>query len=173
MKKLLLVLLLVSCGKDDANSASDTKGILESEDTLLREKLASLSDDSQLWKADYQLTVPEQPVAVYKKFFQNDGITENAKSYRFWDNYCWTDFFTLDSPEEMIINSEDAFNVSYKNALTNVTGDLTQMELKNGVLYVMRFNDYSGKKDYEYVQITQQQLDEMKDFEDTYPECSF
>ena len=30
MKKLLLVLLLVSCGKDDANSASDTKGILES-----------------------------------------------------------------------------------------------------------------------------------------------
>ena len=171
MKKLLLVLLLVSCGKDDVNSASDTKGVLESEDTLLREKLASLSDDSQLWFRACSTCPPEQPSIVYKKFFQNDGITENSKSYRYWDNYCWTDFFTLDSPEEMIINSEDAFNVSYKNALTNVTGDLTQIELKNGVLYVMRFNDYSGKRDFEYVQITQDQLDEMKNFEDTYPNC--
>ena len=141
----------------------------------MTEKLASLSDDSQLWYGDCNCS-PEQPRVIFRKFFQNDGIIDNVKAFEYWDYNCWTDFASVSAwtINETIINSEDSFNVSFKRTnLVGITGDLTQMELKNGVLYVTKYDDYNGKKDYEFFQITQQQLDEMKDFEDTYPECSF
>tara|TARA_B110000902_G_scaffold182443_1_gene206633 strand:+ start:312 stop:536 length:225 start_codon:yes stop_codon:yes gene_type:complete len=72
----------------------------------LTEKLASLSDDSQLWYGACNCS-PEQPSLGFSKFFQNDGIIQNLKSFLYFYDYCWTDFVSVSAwtINETIINS--------------------------------------------------------------------
>ena len=196
---LLISLFIVGCSNDmnDSEQSTDMNvseqeterffsqenalNVLSDEETTLREKLALLTNDYELWfnETEYnkQLEENNQEAYHFERFFQSDSISE-IRYFKLYDNQCWTDFYNSDIGIDKIEFSDSPFRVGL--IPVDADGGSQELSLEEGVLYhrvvcTCPNEDFTGPAKWDiavYKLITNEQFQLMNDWMPSLLPCN-
>ena len=178
MKKIILFFILILNGcSDDMDDSSLTERILEDKSTTLREKLSSLTLESQLWfneTSHNRLLEGGSETYIFEKFFQ-DGYVRQGSYAKLKSDFsdennpvpCYQIGAQYLNIDQLFIKNEDAFSILY----TYHSGQIDHIiSIENGVLSY-RNNASNGPFETIYKQITPEQLALKKQWSSEFPKC--
>ena len=162
-------------------SQENALNVLSDEETTLREKLALLTNDYELWfnETEYnnQLEENNQEAYHFERFFQSDSISE-IRYFKLYDNQCWTDFYNSDIGRGKIEFYDSPFRVGL--IPLEADGGSQELSLEEGVLYhrvvcTCPNEDFTGPAKWDiavYKLITNEQFQLMNDWMSSLLPCN-